>query len=254
MRLISILLILMLTACSGGRAIAPVGSQGYSTKKTQVKYASEKPPTVYRVRKGDTLYSISWRYGMDYKALAKINSIRSPYVLSIGQKLRFKSIKPIRTASKPAVKPSSKPSVKPSASKPTTKPKPIKPVKPAKLTWQWPTKGKVISTYSKSANSRKGINIAGRAGQIIVAAAAGKVVYGGSGLSRYGNLLIIKHNDIYLSAYAHNTNLLVKEGDYVRAGQKIATLGNTGTQRNQLHFEVRKSGKPVDPMRFLPKR
>jgi lipoprotein NlpD len=244
---------LLLTACGGGKAIAPVGSQGYA-KTPQVKYTSTKPPAVYKVRKGDTLYSISWRYGMDYRTLANINNIRSPYLLSIGQKLRFKSTKPIRTTSKPA---------KPSTTKPTTssaKPKPrkpitaVKPVANTKLTWQWPTKGKILSSYSSTVNSRKGIKIAGKAGQSIVAAAAGKVVYAGNGLPRYGNLLIIKHNDVYLSAYAHNTKLLVKEGQYVKAGQKIARLGSTGTQRNQLHFEIRRNGKPVDPMRFLPKR
>ena len=246
MKTLTILLILMLTACGGGQAIAPVGTQGYGTKTPQVKYASSKPPTIYKVRKGDTLYSISWRYGMDYKTLARINNVRSPYLLSIGQKLRFKSSKPVRTATKPSAKPNT---AKPT--KPTTS---VKPAANIKLTWQWPAKGKIISTYSKTVNSRKGIKIAGKAGQTIVAAASGKVVYGGNGLPRYGNLLIIKHNDVYLSAYAHNTKLLVKEGDYVRAGQKIATLGSTGTQRNQLHFEVRRNGKPVDPMRFLPKR
>lgn len=230
MRILLLSIIVLLTACGGGRAVAPIGNSDYS-KAPQVKYASSKPPTIYKVKKGDTLYSISWRYGMNYKTLAKINNIRSPYLLSIGKKLRFIAVKPTK--------------------KTTTKPKPVT---NKKLTWQWPTKGKILSTYSTKANNRKGIKIAGKAGQSIVAAAAGKVVYGGNGLPRYGNLLIVKHNDIYLSAYAHNTELLVKEGDYVKAGQKIATLGRTGTQHNQLHFEVRRNGKPVDPMQFLPKR
>ncbi len=250
MRIVFIFLMLLLTACGGSKAIAPVGNQGYANKTPQVKYASSRPPSIYSVKKGDTLYSISWRYGMDYKTLARFNNIRSPYKLAIGQKLRFK---PIKTASK------AKP--KPTATKPRTstrkpvKPKPIiKPTANKKLTWQWPTKGKVISSYSKSATGRKGIDIAGKAGQTIVAAASGKVVYAGNGLPRYGNLLIVKHNDVYLSAYAHNTKLLVKEGQYVKAGQKIARLGSTGTQRNQLHFEIRRNGKPIDPMRFLPKR
>ena len=123
-----------------------------------------------------------------------------------------------------------------------------------RLTWRWPTSGKILSTYSKSAAGRKGIDIAGKSGQSIIAAASGKVVYSGNGLPRYGNLLIIKHNDVYLSAYAHNKTLLVKEGQLVKAGQKIALLGRSGTQQNQLHFEIRRNGKPVDPMRFLPKR
>ena len=111
-----------------------------------------------------------------------------------------------------------------------------------------------MSTYSDSSPGRKGINIAGKAGQAIIAAASGKVVYSGNGLPRYGNLLIIKHNDVYLSAYAHSEKLLVKEGEVVTAGQKIALMGRTGTQRDQLHFEIRRNGKPVDPIRFLPKR
>lgn len=245
MKLLLILLMLLLTACGGGKAIAPVGSQGYTTKAPQAKYIPAKPPTIYKIKKGDTLYSISWRYGMDYKTLARINNIRSPYRIAIGQKLRFKTTK---TTSKPST---TKPTLKPSTTK---SPSVVKPTVNAKLTWQWPTRGKVISTYSKSATGRKGIDIAGKAGQTIVAAAAGKVVYAGNGLPRYGNLLIVKHNDVYLSAYAHNTTLLVKEGDYVKAGQKIARLGSTGTQKNQLHFEIRRNGKPVDPLRFLPKR
>ena len=248
MRLLTLLLLLLLTACGGGRAIAPVDNQGYKPKTPKVQYASSKPPKVYKVKKGDTLYSISWRYGMDYKTLAKINHIHSPYRLSIGQKLRFKAIKPIKKTYKP--KPV-KAKTKAKSTKPTSTPKPIANIK---LAWQWPTKGKIISTYSKSATGRKGIDIAGKAGQTIVAAASGKVVYAGNGLPRYGNLLIVKHNDVYLSAYAHNTKLLVKEGQYVKAGQKIARLGSTGTQRNQLHFEIRRNGKPVDPLRFLPKR
>jgi len=248
MRLLTLLLIVLLTACGGGRAIAPVDSPGYKSKVAKVKYASLKAPAIYKVKKGDTLYSISWRYGMDYKTLARINHIRSPYLLSIGQKLRFKASKPIKKTYQP------KSVTAKSKAKPTKPAITQKSIANTKLTWTWPTKGKIISTYSKSATGRKGIDIAGKAGQTIVAAASGKVVYAGNGLPRYGNLLIIKHNDVYLSAYAHNTKLLVKEGQYVKVGQKIARLGSTGTQRNQLHFEIRRNGKPVDPMRFLPKR
>lgn len=248
-RIVLIVLMLLLTACGGSRAVAPVWQQGYGTKSkpSHVKYASSKPPVVYRVKKGDTLYSISWRYGMDYKTLARINHIHSPYKLAIGQKLRFKSSKATakRTTS----------SNKAKTTKPVKKAKVTKPaISNVKLRWRWPTRGKILSTFSKSATGRKGIDIAGKAGQTIVAAAPGKVVYAGNGLPRYGNLLIIKHNDSYLSAYAHNTTLLVKEGQYVKAGQRIARLGSTGTQRNQLHFEIRRNGKPVDPLQFLPKR
>ncbi|MDB2705660.1 peptidoglycan DD-metalloendopeptidase family protein, partial [Pseudomonadota bacterium] len=204
-----------------------------------------KPPSVYKVKKGDTLYSISWRYGLDYKKVAKINRIRSPYRIYVGQKLYFKSAK-IKSAATKTKKATSKKAVKKAAPKTNYSNK--------ALVWRWPTKGKVISTYSKSAAGRKGINIAGKSGQTVQAAAGGKVVYSGNGLTRYGNLLIIKHNDVYLSAYAHNKRLLVREGQSVKAGQKIATLGRSGTQREQLHFEIRRNGKPIDPMRFLPKK
>jgi len=243
MKFILILFMLILTACGGSQAVAPVGA--YRAQSQQVA------PSVYQVRKGDTLYSVSWRFGMDFKQVAKINGIRSPYTIYVGQKLRFKPSRQVaskkqtsmpattkRQATKPATRQTSTPAV--SANQ--------------RLTWRWPVQGPIISTYSKSAAGRKGIDIAGKSGDVIAAAAAGKVVYSGSGLPRYGNLIIIKHNEAYLSAYAHNKNLLVKEGQWVKSGQKIALLGRTGTQRDQLHFEIRRNGKPVDPMRFLPKR
>lgn len=150
-----------------------------------------------------------------------MNGIKSPYTIYVGQKIRFKSTK---TTSKATKTVSKKTSSSKTATKSTTSSN-------KKLTWRWPTSGKVISTYSKSAAGRKGIDIAGKSGQSIIAAASGKVVYSGNGLPRYGNLLIIKHNDVYLSAYAHNKTLLVKEGQQVKAGQKIALLGRTGTQK-----------------------
>lgn len=231
-----LVLMLSLTACGGSLAVAPIGSYKAKTSK-------QKPPTVYAVKKGDTLYSIGWRYGMDYKKLAKINGIRAPYTIHIGQKLRFKSTwTPTKTTRK-----------KTTVAKKTTQSDTTL-YSNQSLKWRWPASGKVISTFSNSAAGRKGIDISGRSGDSVTAAASGKVVYSGSGLPRYGNLLIIKHNEAYLSAYAHNKLLLVKEGQWVNGGQKIATLGRTGTQRDQLHFEIRRNGKPVDPLRFLPKR
>lgn len=192
---------------------------------------------------------MSWRYGMDYKTLAKANGIKSPYTIYVGQKLRFKSSQKVTAArtTKTVSKKTSTSTSKQQTSSPASSSN-------QRLTWRWPTNGKIISTYSKSAAGRKGIDITGKSGQNIIAAASGKVVYSGNGLPRYGNLLIIKHNDVYLSAYAHNKTLLVKEGQWVKSGQKIATLGKSGTQRYQLHFEIRRNGKPVDPMRFLPKK
>jgi len=244
MRIVLILLFLALTACGGGQAVAPVGVYSkYSSKSTK----STTLPKIYTVKKGDTLYSVSWRYGQDYKTLAKANGIKSPYTIYVGQKLRFKSTKSSsKTTTKTTKTTTKKWTSKSTSSKASSSNQSLK--------WRWPTNGKIISTYSKSAAGRKGIDISGKSGQQIIAAAAGKVVYSGNGLPRYGNLLIIKHNDVYLSAYAHNKTLLVKEGQWIKSGQKIATLGKSGTQRYQLHFEIRRNGKPVDPMRFLPKK
>jgi lipoprotein NlpD len=120
-----------------------------------------------------------------------------------------------------------------------------------KIIWVWPTAGKLIAGYSDTA-SLKGIDIAGKAGQPVVASAAGKVVYSGSGLRGYGKLIIVKHNTTYLSAYAHNREILVKEGQQVAKGQKISEMGDTDADQVKLHFEIRRLGKPVDPVKYLP--
>ncbi|MDX1572734.1 MAG: peptidoglycan DD-metalloendopeptidase family protein [Methylophaga sp.] len=267
---------LILTACSGGKAVAPLGHYDSQRAKQQAPKAANAPFS-YSVRKGDTLYSISFRYGMDYRELARINGIRPPYTIYVGQKLKFNGASPAQRTQvaasqpKPAPIPKSIPKTqtstasqpkpassqpKPAAAKPAESSKPIPPAPSGSATpaWRWPTQGPLLSSFSNSSATRKGIKIAGKAGQDVVASAPGRVVYSGNGLPRYGNLLIIKHNDVYLSAYAHNQSLLVKEGDSVQAGQKIATLGRTGTQRDQLHFEIRRNGQPVDPLRYLPKQ
>jgi lipoprotein NlpD len=249
---------LTLTACGGSRAVVPVGNYGYNAQSSNFGAAS-RSASVYKVRKGDTLYSISFRYGMDYKELAEINHIRPPYSIYVDQKLYFKQTKSTTNSrNKGVVKQKSDANKTPTKWQPATQAKKstTRPSSSANqnLNWRWPTKGQVISTYSISSAGRKGIDIAGRSGQAVIASASGKVVYSGNGLARYGNLLIIKHNDVYLSAYAHNKTLLVKEGQYVKAGQKIATLGRSGAQQEQLHFEIRRNGKPVDPLRFLPKQ
>ncbi|MGE6302498.1 murein hydrolase activator NlpD [Serratia liquefaciens] len=121
-------------------------------------------------------------------------------------------------------------------------------------TWRWPTDGKIIDNFSSSEGGNKGVDIAGSRGQPIFATADGRVVYAGNALRGYGNLIIIKHNDDYLSAYAHNDTMLVREQQEVKAGQKIATMGSTGTSSVRLHFEIRYKGKSVNPLRYLPQR
>lgn len=279
MKWLLISLLLLLTACSGNHALAPIGREDASPGRQSVSSpAPTQAPNSYTVRKGDTLYSISFRYGMDYRDVARINGIRPPYTIYVGQKIKFRGAPVTTTATRPApAKPAPVQPSSPSVNRPSTASQPSRPstvtqtpqAKPStpapssspaltaaseSLVWRWPTDGRVVSTFSESGPGRKGINIIGKPGQPVLAAADGKVVYSGDGLPRYGNLLIIKHNDTYLSAYAHNDTLLVKEGDSVKSGQRIATLGRSGTQTDQLHFEIRRNGKPVDPMRFLPKQ
>jgi len=208
---------------------------------------------------GDTLYSIAWRHRIDYKQLASWNRIRPPYTIYAGQRLRVK--KPStssagantqRVPKKSSTAATGKKKTAKQASKPAKKVA-SKSIKPYKHDWAWPTKGKVIKTYSTKLGGSKGIDIAGKVGQPILAASAGKVVYSGNGLSGYGNLIIVQHNEQYFSAYAHNKKLFVQEGGLVKRGEKIAELGSSGTTTPKLHFEIRYNGKPVDPIKHLPK-
>jgi len=167
--------------------------------------------------------------------------------------------RPGETVAKPPVvavdpKPEPKPEVQPEAKsepKPEPKPEPAA-TGPDEVAWQWPSSGKVISSFSDSGN--KGIDFGGKAGDAVVAAADGKVVYVGTGIRGFGQLLIVKHNATFLSAYAHNRKILVAEGQQVTRGQKVAEMGNTDSENVKLHFEIRKQGKPTDPVAFLPKR
>lgn len=216
----------------------------------------------YVVRPQDTLYSIAFRYGRDWKELAVSNQIGPPYTIRPGQVIQFSKkpqtatakpkpvtqVRPVATA-KP--QPAAKPKPVTPAAKPAGKPKPA--VAPTG-NWLWPAEGTVISRFSSATTLNKGIDIAGKIGQPVKATAKGTVVYAGSDLRGYGELLIIKHNDTFISAYGHNRRLLVSEGQEVRAGQQIAEMGSTGTDRVKLHFEIRRQGSPVDPLQYLPKR
>ena len=205
--------------------------------------ASKKEPrffhhTNYTVVKGDTLHSIGWRHGVTVEELVRWNNLRPPYTIYPGQKLRLNSGDTTVSSSNRA---------KSSTAKKKTTPK--KPQAPAVKGWRWPVNGKIISRFSGTNN---GIDIAAKKGAPVVAAAPGEVVYAGSGLRHYGNLIIIKHNTSYFSAYAHNRKMLVKESDKVKGGQKIAEVGDSGADRVMLHFEIRRDGSPVDPLNYLP--
>ena len=261
----------VLLGCSGTSGKAPVVDRSH---------AARTPVTSghYVVRRGDTLYSIAFRFGWDWKALAARNGIRGHYLIVPGQTIRFSGGAPRRAVAKAATpiarKPIAKTSAVPSARKPVVvaqttpvqKTQPVRTVTTTKQTakpvaavtnqgkWLWPTDGALVGVFSSTTSLNKGIDIAGELGQSIVATANGSVVYAGSGLRGYGELVIIKHNDTFISAYGHNRRLLVNEGQTVKAGQKIAEMGFTGTNQVKVHFEIRRQGKPVDPLQYLPKR
>jgi len=236
----------------------------------------------YLVQPGDTLYAIGFRNQIDWKDLAAWNHIDGDYVIRPGQVLRLTptetsdsiQTRPLGTAPKPIPPPSSLPApvaipadaptavVSPATSPVVAPALPATPAKPgavaatpaaagSAIRWAWPNRGKLLRGYNLAAGS-KGIDIGGELGQPVVAAAAGKVVYSGSALKGYGELVIVKHDDTYLSAYGNNRVRLVKEGDSVQAGQTLAELGMGPEQKPVLHFEIREHGKPVDPLKFLP--
>lgn len=238
--------------------------------------AAQRPAVTtgqYVVRRGDTLFSIAFRYGWDYKALAARNNIPTPYTIHPGQTIRFdgrsgSTPTEVVTSSGATASPSSKftvtrgPASGATAAKQTAAPSvankpapaPLPPAGPAPTGWGWPSNGILIGKFSSNGSLNKGIDIAGDLGQPVLAASDGTVVYAGSGLRGYGELVIIKHSDTYVSAYGHNRRLLVREGQQVKVGQTIAEMGSTGTDRVKLHFEIRRQGKPVDPLQFLPRR
>lgn len=234
----------------------------------------------YIVARGDTLYSIAFRIGVDYRDLARWNGIDAPYVIYPGQHLRTSP--PPRVAHHPApvFQPVRPPTAKPRVPAPSastanrvvvagaaTAATPVEhasvtpaadvPRAPVReeggIAWRWPATGAVISGYDAH-DAIPGLQIGGKRGAPVRAAAAGTVVYSGDGLVGYGELIIIKHSDNYLSAYGHNSRRLVKEGEHVKAGQVIADMGSTGAPRVELEFQIRRNGKPVDPMAYLPKR
>jgi len=211
----------------------------------------------HRVAQGETLYSISWHYGQDYRKVAAWNHIPKPYVIHQGERLRISPLaatSPARQLVRKSLahtKPASRLAAVHQAPGPLQR-REDKLRGRRKIAWNWPAQGIVIRKFSTAGS--KGIDIAGKKGAPVRAAAGGRVVYSGSGLPYYGKLVIIKHNDKYLSAYAHNSRILVKEGALINGGQQIAVLGRSGTAvpRLMLHFEIRADGAPVDPLHYLP--
>lgn len=239
--------IIGLTACATRTDYAPV---------SDVNTIEALPKNgIYHVTTGETLYSIAWRYGMDYRDLAERNHLSPPYHIQNGQLIYLRKNAPIKEIKPVTPLTVTKPN-KPVAHTPAAfKKKPLPRVEHepnAVVTfWAWPARGPVIGNFS---SSNKGINIGGNVGDPIFATAAGKVVYSGHGLRGYGNLIIIKHNSKFLSAYAHNKKLRVHEGEWVQRGQQIAEMGNTGARRTQLHFEIRRNGQPINPLIYLTRK
>lgn len=301
----------------GSDAVAPVHSLGEPETTVREPEPESEPELElereYLVAKGDTVYSIAWRHGVDYRVLAQFNSIRDPFTIHPGQRLRVPgSGDAVAPASKagaavaepagpagvstrgtgaqdaplprpvPLPDPSSTAKAKPPApanvpglsARPAPVPASQAPARPqrragpetaapmsatvptlatraaAGLSWSRPTRGKAVGRFGRGGN--KGVDIAGEFEQPIRAASRGRVVYAGSGLVGYGKLVIVKHNNRLLSAYAHNERLHVKEGDDVKRGHHIADMGRSAKGQTVLHFEIRRDGKPVDPLRYLP--
>lgn len=201
------------------------------------------PPAQHIVRSGETLFSISWRYSKDPAALARWNGLGDGSLIHPGQLIRL-TPPPAGSNTRTGTATASRPKPKPLPPVPTQPPPP----------WSWPTAGSVSVPFGGKPGTGTGVLIDGKVGQTVRAAASGTVVYAGSGLIGYGQLIILKHNDTYLSAYGYNASLLVKEGEKINKGQRIATMGEGPERKARLHFEIRRNGKPVNPRQFLPAR
>ncbi len=256
----------VLAGCSSSpRAPAPVEDRmtGHRASAPVAPVEAPKPlpgaenagkPGYFPVQKGETLTRIGLEHGQAWRDLARWNNLSNPDVIEVGQVLRV-------TPPGSAVE-SSGVVVRPITASPEAAPQPLpKPANPASnppvasedgLAFSWPANGSLIAGFDEAKN--KGLDIAGKAGDPVLAAADGQVVYAGAGLRGYGNLIILKHNSTFLTAYAHNQSLTVKEDQKVRKGQKIAEMGSSDADRVKLHFEIRRQGKPVDPAKFLPVR
>ena len=277
--LLALLSAMVLSGCANKNRPAPVEDRSPNAARAPAKMVASADnagkPGYYSVKSGDTLIRIGMDNGQSWRDIARWNNIENPNLIETGQVLRVTppeetgvvvrpvsstnvvtSPAPANTASAPApasnsasVRPPASAANPPNASTPSNNLANSDSAEDT-VSFQWPTRGNVLAGFDEVKN--KGIDIAGKAGDPVLAAADGKVVYAGSGLRGYGNLVILKHNNTYLTAYAHNQSLLVKEDQAIKRGQKIAEMGNSDADQVKLHFEIRRQGKPVDPAKYLP--
>ncbi|USP41469.1 peptidoglycan DD-metalloendopeptidase family protein [Acinetobacter sp. XS-4] len=256
---------IMLLSVVVGFTVAMAGCASKPQINNSSRYAMA--PNYYTVRSGDTLSGIAMRYGLDYISIAEMNDIPAPYRIYVNQSLRLKKGSSPRTVSTqvmaqpeqikrqtialPTTQPVT-PVTQPSTTAPSTNTTVTSVAPNSSLRWIKPTNGPVIQGFNL-ANNVKGIRYGGNQGDPIYAAADGQVVYAADGLKEYGNLVLIKHIDGYISAYAHNSKMFVKSGDNITAGQKIAEMGSTGASQVMLEFQIRLDGKPINPINLLPK-
>jgi lipoprotein NlpD len=251
----SLVIALALSGCSNKGKLAPFEdhSMGAARGSARVLPGAENAgkPGYYTVKPGDTLIRIGMDSGQSGRDIARWNKLDNPNLIETGQVLRVTPpaadapvARPASAASSPA------PAAAASSAAPATNPPlPAPSAAEDTISFQWPARGNLISGFDESKN--KGLDIGGKAGDPVSAAADGRVVYAGAGLRGYGNLIILKHNNTYLTAYAHNQTLLVKEDQVIKRGQKIAEMGNSDADQVKLHFEIRRQGKPVDPAKYL---
>jgi lipoprotein NlpD len=240
-------LVMFLTGCGERASLAPVVDSRWTAQNTN--------QAIHRVQRGETLYAIAFRYDKDYQKLADYNHLRSPYAIRVGQILRlqysYRAQKPTNKAwasyssgrTMPSPKSSSYSSLQ--STKVATAPQFSN-----NVNWSWPLRGRVV-TYFIPSQGKKGIDIASKKGEVVYASAPGVVAYAGSGLRGYGNLIIIKHNSQYLTAYGNNARNLVHEGEHISAGQRIAEVGVIDRRFWGVHFEIRQAGQPVNPLNYL---
>jgi lipoprotein NlpD len=277
--LLALLSAMVLSGCANKNRPAPVEDRSPNAARAPAKMVASADnagkPGYYSVKSGDTLIRIGMDNGQSWRDIARWNNIENPNLIETGQVLRVTppeetgvvvrpvsstnvvtSPAPANTASAPApasntasVRPPASAANPPNASTPANNLANSDSAEDT-VSFQWPTRGNVLAGFDEVKN--KGIDIAGKAGDPVLAAADGKVVYAGSGLRGYGNLVILKHNNTYLTAFAHNQSLLVKEDQAIKRGQKIAEMGNSDADQVKLHFEIRRQGKPVDPAKYLP--